>query len=325
MARCPFAIWTPISGGAGSYRGDGPFRIVHHTTEGSSATGAFRYFQMNRSDPHFTVDSTSIYQHVDTADAARSLWNAVEGVETNHEMAIQIEVVAFAGKPKNIDTLRNVAKLCRWLESKHNIPQVWPNGLPRAGASDPGGHNRDAMVWATKGGHYGHSQVPENTHWDPAYTKNEIDIIMAVPFMQDPKHKGLVADGIMDEESPFGTAADRSFRQPRILTGEGLETCESIYLLDQLRLDSHKITLPLDGDGQVHHAIPVAWERVISIVMMATRDRTGKWIESRASLTEENGQTILLVSGEANGTATIVLKVLTNTTYDGEVQHIGCP
>jgi hypothetical protein len=94
--------------------------------------------------------------------------------------------VAFAGKPKNIDTLHHVARLCRWLETNHNIPQVWPNGLPRKGVSDPGGHNRNATEWGTKGGHYGHCHMPENSHWDPGYTKNEVDIIMAAPVRQAP-------------------------------------------------------------------------------------------------------------------------------------------
>lgn len=325
MPRCPFAIWRPISGGSGRYRGDGPFRIVHHTTEGSSATGAFSAFEMNRSDPHFTVDNTRIYQHVDTAVAARSLANDPGGVETNHEMAIQIEVVAFAGKPKNINTLHNVARLCRWLETNHNIPQVWPNGLPRTGVSDPGGHNRNATEWKTKGGHYGHCHVPENIHWDPGYTKNEVDIIMAAPVRQAPSPRGMAADEMLPEDPQFGTAAGGPNPQPRALTSEGLESSETVDLLDQLRLDSHKITLPLDADGQGHQAIPVAWERVISIVPMAARDRTGRWIHSRAALAEEEGQTILVASGEANSTATIVVKVLTRTSHDGEAQHSSCP
>ncbi|EHK67647.1 hypothetical protein KYC_04137, partial [Achromobacter arsenitoxydans SY8] len=33
MARCPFATWRPISGSSGPHLG-GPFKIVHHTTEG---------------------------------------------------------------------------------------------------------------------------------------------------------------------------------------------------------------------------------------------------------------------------------------------------
>jgi len=325
MPRCPFSVWKPISGGSGSYRGDGPFRIVHHTTEGSSAAGAFSAFQANRSDPHFTVDNNRIYQHVDTAVAARSLANDPGGVETNHEMAIQIEVVAFAGKPKNIDTLRNVARLCRWLETIHNIPQVWPNGLPRTGTRDPGGHNRNATQWETKGGHYGHCHVPENSHWDPGYTKEEVDIIMAAPVRQLPSPLGMVADEMQPVEPQAGSDAGGSNQQPRALTSDGLESSETVDLLDQLRLDSHKITLPLDADGQGHEPIPVAWERVVSIVPMATRDNTGRWILCRAALAEEEGQTILVASGDANSSATIVVKVLTSATHAGEAQHSSCP
>jgi hypothetical protein len=43
MPVCPFAVQRPISGPSGSYTG-GPFKIVHHTTEGSSAQGAFAAF-----------------------------------------------------------------------------------------------------------------------------------------------------------------------------------------------------------------------------------------------------------------------------------------
>ena len=82
MARCPFAQWMPLSGSGGSVVG-GPFRVVHHTTEGSSAAGAFQAFKAHRSDPHFTVDEQRVYQHIDTSVAARALRNAIGGVETN--------------------------------------------------------------------------------------------------------------------------------------------------------------------------------------------------------------------------------------------------
>ena len=72
MARCPFATWKEITGPSGGFM-DGPFRIVHHTTEGSSADSAFAAFLANKSDPHFTVDATSIFQHIDTDQFARSL------------------------------------------------------------------------------------------------------------------------------------------------------------------------------------------------------------------------------------------------------------
>ncbi|MER9240906.1 DNA/RNA non-specific endonuclease [Mesorhizobium sp. M0633] len=169
----------PISGSSGSFTG-GPFKIVHHTTEGSSAGGAFSAFRANRSDPHFTVGEGKVYQHIDTNVAARALRNAAGGVQTNRDSAIQIEVVGFAHRPKSKATLRNVARLCRWIEATHGVPKAWPNGRPKSARNgkDPGGHNRDARTWDTKGGHYGHSNVPENTHWDPAYTDDEVEFLM---------------------------------------------------------------------------------------------------------------------------------------------------
>jgi len=180
MPNCPFAVQKPISGSSGAYMG-GPFKIVHHTTEGSSAQGAFDAFRTNRSDPHFTIDETGIFQHIDTGLAARALKNPPGGVQTNKDSAVQIEVVGFAHRPKSKATLRNVARLCRWIEETHGVPQEWPNGFPKPAKNgkDPGGHNRDTTVWNTTGGHYGHSQVPENTHWDPAYTEDEVSFLMA--------------------------------------------------------------------------------------------------------------------------------------------------
>jgi hypothetical protein len=195
MARCPFAQWLPLSGSCGSFVG-GPFRIVHHTTEGGSATGAFQAFKAHRSDPHFTVDEQHVYQHIDTGVAARALRNAVGGVETNRLSAIQIEVVGTAGRPKARPTLEKVAQLCRWIEHTHAIPQTWPAGFPKPAINgqDPGGHNRNPSIWASHGGHYGHSQVPENTHWDPGYTQQEATFVLAF----NPNAAGLV-DPAMEE------------------------------------------------------------------------------------------------------------------------------
>lgn len=186
MSRCPFAIWKPLSGPSGAYT-SGPYKIVHHTTEGSTAKGAFAALGSAHADSHFVVDEKDIYQLIDTGVASRSLRNAAGGVQTNRDSAIQIEMVGFAGKPKNRNTLANVRRLCRWIEATHDVPRVWPNGYPMPPTikgADPGGHNRNAVNWDTKGGHYGHSQVPENTHWDPAYTKEEVDFLMAVEPME---------------------------------------------------------------------------------------------------------------------------------------------
>jgi C1A family cysteine protease len=183
MAICPFAIWRVISGPSGAHIG-GPFKIVHHTTEGSSADGAFSAFKQNRSDPHFTVDAKNIYQHIDTSQGARALRNAPGGTETNRDSAVQIELVGFAQQAKNPKALQNLARLCRWIESVHGIPRVWPAGLPKPAKNgkDPGGHNRDFHLWDTQSGHYGHSQVPENTHWDPAYSAAEANFVLQAEF-----------------------------------------------------------------------------------------------------------------------------------------------
>jgi len=63
----------------------------------------------------------------------------------------------------------------------HGVPKVWPNGPPKPAKNgrDPGGHNRNAQIWNMRGGHYGHSNVPVNTHWDPAYTADEVTFLIA--------------------------------------------------------------------------------------------------------------------------------------------------
>jgi len=186
MAKCPFATFKEISGSSGSYTG-GPFKIVHHTTEGSSATGAFAAFAQHKSDPHFTVDAMQIVQHIDTAKGARALRNAPGGVQTNKDSALQIELVGFAGARKHALALKNLARLCRWLEEEHGVKREWPSGPPKTAVNgkDPGGHNRNAVNWDGKSGHYGHSHVPENTHWDPAYDKIEAEFVMAAEFDED--------------------------------------------------------------------------------------------------------------------------------------------
>lgn len=183
MARCPFAVWKPISGSSGRHLG-GPFKIVHHTTEGHSADDAMAVYAAKRVDPHFTVDAKTIYQHVDTGESARALVNLSGGVQTNRDAAIQIELVGFAHRPKDPVALTQVARLCRWIESTHDVPRQWPSGPPKPARNgrDPGGHRRDPEVWDSQGGHYGHCHVPENSHWDPGYSAAESAFVLEAAF-----------------------------------------------------------------------------------------------------------------------------------------------
>lgn len=207
MARYLEAIWTPLSGRENAYTG-GPRKIVHHTTEGSSAAGAIEHFRKKRSEPHFTVDHQNIWQHLDTDHHAYALVNSPPGKpQTNKDGAIQIEVVGFAHLSKGQATLENVAQLCRWLEQTHGIPKTWPNGypLPAKNGKDPGGHNRDADTWEKEGGHYGHSQVPKNVHWDPAYTRDEVEFLMSWKLMD------FMSSGEKGLELPADQRATPSF------------------------------------------------------------------------------------------------------------------
>ena len=297
--RCPFAVWTPITGSSGSYLG-GPFKIVHHTTEGSTAAGAMAAYRANRSDPHFTVDATTIYQHIDTNKAARSLRNDRGGVQTNRDSAIQIEMVAFAGRPKDRQTLENVARLCRWIEDTYGIPKVWPNGFPRPARNgrDPGRHNRNRRNWDDESGHYGHCHVPENTHWDPAYTQSDLSIIMG---------------GV-----------------PQTL--ESIETVEAEFLnipeveveLNDLRLITYPVVINLDENGQGDVVLDVAWERITALIPQAIRNDRGVWLTCIVSLAEVNGQTLLVVT---NGQPKTLVKVLVKVLEPqiSLTESSGCP
>jgi hypothetical protein len=183
MARCPFAQWKPISGSSGPYV-TGPFKIVHHTTEGGTADGAMAAFAAHRSDPHFTVDRSGIFQHIDTGEGARALRNEPGGVETNRASAVQIELVGFAHLPKHPKALEHLARLCRWIEATHGVARTWPAGRPKPAKDghDPGGHRRDVDVWRHESGHFGHCHVPENTHWDPGFSAEEADFVLSAQF-----------------------------------------------------------------------------------------------------------------------------------------------
>jgi hypothetical protein len=180
MAIYPDATRVPGNNG-GNYSG-GPWRIVWHTTEGTSAQGAISAYRRKNVWPHFTVDENTVYQHVDTDIASRALRNARGGVQTNRWHAVQIELVGSAAQAKSSALLAQAARLARWIESIHGVPKLWPNGYPLP--TQNARHNRNADTWRLLGGHYGHCHVPENTHWDPGLI--DISALMAPELTDSP-------------------------------------------------------------------------------------------------------------------------------------------
>ncbi|HET9638386.1 MAG TPA: hypothetical protein VFP12_04190 [Allosphingosinicella sp.] len=121
-------------------------------------------------------------------------------VETNQQRAIQIELIGFAGDSKDKATLTNTARLCRWIETEvkkkvgekteWEVKRIWPAGPPQPPTPEghaPKFHHANYAIWENQGGHYGHSQVPENAshHWDPGYTQVEADFILNAEFTAD--------------------------------------------------------------------------------------------------------------------------------------------
>lgn len=196
MPKYPSAIWDSIPGANPGAYTSGPAKIVHHKTVGGNYPRA-TYLE-TKGVPHFTVgrvDGTSspvkVWQHFDTSQSSRALLNRAGGVQTNRDTAIQIEVIGYPGVT-DIETAEETRKLTDWIEKTHKIPHTWPAGRPPQ-AVDKGSHisspinrftspqakhmPRDSAVWDNVSGHYGHCHVPENTHFDPAYTDEEWEII----------------------------------------------------------------------------------------------------------------------------------------------------
>lgn len=122
--------------------------------------------------PHILWDPfTGRFTQFFPADSrSKSVVDLPGGTRTNRagKVVIQIEALFFPycrvnGKvyAKLTDTpLKGWNELHAWIKSL-GVPDVWPMGKPN------GSSQRNESVWETKGGWYGHSQVPENTHTDP--------------------------------------------------------------------------------------------------------------------------------------------------------------
>jgi peptidoglycan hydrolase-like protein with peptidoglycan-binding domain len=180
-------LWMPGAtrhavGNTGIMNG-GPARAVWHIT--SNATD----WTFARELGWFTGGGASVAPHLlwdpFTGELAQffpadsrslSLQNA-GSVRTNRTgtYCIQIEIVFTQGETvggKQYATVRdtpckNLDKIMAWLRSL-GIVDAWPGGTPT-------GFVRDTVPldsWQKLGGHYGHSQIPGNSHVDPGPMPN---------------------------------------------------------------------------------------------------------------------------------------------------------
>jgi hypothetical protein len=155
VARFPDAVQVPATKRGVPFTVE-PGRVGHHKTQTKGGTGSSLY-GASGSWPNFTVRADRVEQHYDTEVGGRAFVNASGGVETNSFGVVQIEVVGFSGVTMHGDSARR----------PRGAREVRPGVFV-----DPGGHNRSVAGWRARG-HFAHSQVPENHHWDTAYTDLE--------------------------------------------------------------------------------------------------------------------------------------------------------
>lgn len=184
MTDLPGFDHVPATTAGGTYI-DVPWRIVLHTTEGSSVDGAIAAYRGHGSWPHLTVDPSTKrrVQHYPLGVSARALLNLAGGVETNRARAIQIEIVGRAGETHTwpVDWLDWLgAEVIAPIRAEVQVALVAPRFVGTeagtiATASAP--QRMSPEVWLGFNGICGHQHVCENHHWDPG--RIDIDRILA--------------------------------------------------------------------------------------------------------------------------------------------------
>ena len=176
-------MWVPgfeyIPGATGGvFANDVADKLLLHTTEGNSISGAIGAYTANNSWPHFTVDPLTCrkVQHLDTARSAMALYNGPGGIETNRAgTVIQVEIIGFAGSTHTYSDAWYqwlAVEVIRPLCEAHGIPARMMRfygtgeGYVLATESWPG------RLWGDQWNNYcgilGHQNVGDgNDHWDP--------------------------------------------------------------------------------------------------------------------------------------------------------------
>lgn len=169
-----------VSAPGGTITSTAPPRAVWHTVEAPAGTREMwiriqKVLTDKSAEPQILYDPLTDWlgQFIPLNLSGRALQN--DGTTKTNRVGwvcIQIEVMGYAAQPfttgwkpgPNFRAL--MAALRSW-----GIPEVWPSGPPPKFVADPP-HNvpedeRSRTIWLSKGGHYGHSQIPGNIHGDP--------------------------------------------------------------------------------------------------------------------------------------------------------------
>ena len=152
--------WEHIPGNnAGSYNSGG-WKLLLHTTEGSTIAGAVAAYKKNNSWPHATIsyEENRCVRHLDRNVAARSLSNNTnDGYETNRARCIQIEIVGNAAQAGSWTQQK-----LDWIATKLNeVIEGYPIPLTTTHKGRLG--DKEFSDYA---GLCEHRNAPDNDHWD---------------------------------------------------------------------------------------------------------------------------------------------------------------
>jgi peptidoglycan hydrolase-like protein with peptidoglycan-binding domain len=231
-------LWMPGAvrhavGNTGAMNG-GPARAVWHITSNSkdwTFANELGWFTGGGADvaPHLLWDpfTGELAQFFPADSRSLSLQNA-GAVRTNRtgKYCIQIETVFTEGETvggKKYATVRdtpckNLDKIVAWLRSL-GIADVWPGGAPT-------GFVRDTVSldsWLKLGGHYGHNQIPGNSHVDPGPMPNLFATAPVTPAKPTTKPKVSLAHVIYAaKHDPQAAQGHTSYRAEVLLVEKAL-------------------------------------------------------------------------------------------------------
>jgi hypothetical protein len=198
---------TMASGHNGGTLLPGPRRMTWHTFEASydlTAEAGARALVKAGNEVHFVLHPHGgLVQILGANVAGRGLENHPGGVETNRLglVHLQVEVIGRAASPFTADLSdagrRDLATLMKFARD-HEIPDVWPAGSPPE--YPHGSSPRSVATWTREGGHYGHSQVPENNHGDPGAI--DVDVLFGASTPLPP------VDNPQEDDVQFYAAPD---------------------------------------------------------------------------------------------------------------------
>lgn len=196
MDWLPEAKRIPADRAGGTYSRDVPFRLVLHTTEGSSIEGAVGAYKKHGSWPHLTIDARKriVVQHYRFGIAARALKRPAGTVATNGASAIQAELVGFAKDTPNwsAEDVVWLGKTFAPILDAYDIGRYSPTFLgPEAGtiATRTAPQRMSPAEWLAFNGVCGHQHVPNNDHWDPGRFQIARFLLAAAPPPTPPQRK----------------------------------------------------------------------------------------------------------------------------------------